>query len=1016
MFKVILLEAICLLWAGIAVAQSQHFYADGSPVGLSPVNTSFIVTADSPAPLAIANTKRVKAYQNWPHRPYAIVRSDRAMTTAEVVAALGFDTDEVQISPGYALPDGFVLYPTPRIAVRLGDKHDESAMRQVLSAFDVKSSERRYGTYRIELNKLNDVFAAANALYESGLTEFAHPDFYAPIERHQVSDPLFAQQFQLHNTGQTIDGHTGTNDVDCNAPEAWAISLGSASITVAVFDDGLEDHEDLRDAQGQSRIVGGFTPATDGNGAPNSAGRHGVACAGTIAATHNDLGVRGVAPLTRLLSVNIFAGGETAQDLADAFNWADSQGADVLSNSWGYRSCVVDFPVINNAISYVSAAGRGGRGAVVVFSSGNDYKNCVTYPANQENVIAVGAVTNSGVRSTYSNYGPKLDLVAPSDNYNEPGAGVRTTDRTGSRGYGSGSYTASFGGTSAACPVVSGVAALVLGYNPELTSVQVKNILCNSASDMGPAGFDGQYGYGRVNAFAALQAAGGTIGGGAGGGPTCSDGRQNGQETGLDCGGPNCADCPPVACNGIGLTLDIQLDRYPGETRWTIKNEAGQIVHGGGPYGNLQAGSTVNEYYCLAEGCYVFTIRDTYGDGICCSNGNGGYALTNDGEELAAGGNFGALLATEFCLLDQETDNVTPPLTDSLVVSNETSNSVRLSWSTVTDSAVTTGYRYYVDSMLMGTTSDTTVIIDELNTCTEYVFTVAAFNEADSVFNRDAVLGTTTGCLTTAGETVDTTSAFELSAHYFETSYDGWTDGGADCYRFRGQVSYEGRYCVRLRDNSGGRSAMTSPPYDLTGMSSAELAFVFYPNSMENGEDFLVEYQAGGAANWRSVARYVAGNHFSNDTYYDAKVAVDSVAYTLNEGARFRIRCDASSNADRIYVDRVIVTADTADVSKKGELIAGGKLTALPTLGLTNTEDRRETMVWPNPARDRITVSAGENIKEVSIFGLDGRRIKRKAFSGAQQVSLRVDDLPTGLYLVSVLTEEERITEKIVVR
>ncbi|MEL7220483.1 MAG: S8 family serine peptidase, partial [Bacteroidota bacterium] len=554
MLRTLFIGAFCLLWAAISFAQNDNFYwADNDRMSLTPSTTHFIITADASSTLTGIKADNFKNYESWAHKPYAVVESESATNIHQLIVELGFDTDEVQISPGYALADGFVIYPTRTIVAKLIDKTKEEAMMDMVRGFGMKAVTKKFGTYRIELEDLDKAFAAANALHESGLFHFAQPDFYAPIERYQINDPLFSQQFQMNNTGQTLDGVTGANDADCNALEAWGISLGSSGTTVAVIDDGMENHEDFNNSSGQTRYTNGFSPANNGNGNAISGSNHGVACAGSISASHNNIGVRGVAPLANMISVNIFVGGESTQDLADGFTWAKNAGADVMSNSWGYTSCTANFSNINNAMADANANGRGGLGCVIIFASGNGYKSCVDYPANNSNVVAVGAFANTGIRSAYSNYGSALDIMAPSNNVGGPGAGVRTTDRMGGPGYNSTNYTSTFGGTSSACPVVAGVATLLLGYNANLTSSEVKNILYSTAIDMGPNGVDNEYANGRVNALGALQAAGG-----GGGGSTCTDGIQNGQETGVDCGGPSCPSCP-TGCNGTEVTLSITL-------------------------------------------------------------------------------------------------------------------------------------------------------------------------------------------------------------------------------------------------------------------------------------------------------------------------------------------------------------------------------------------------------------------------------------------------------------------------
>jgi hypothetical protein len=130
--------------------------------------------------------------------------------------------------------------------------------------------------------------------------------------------------------------------------------------------------------------------------------------------------------------------------------------------------------------------------------------------------------------------------------------------------------------------------------------------------------------------------------------PTCFDGIQNGDELGVDCGGPDCPSCP---CN-IDLELTIVLDNYPGETTWQVADGNGGVWASGGSYNGFTPGTTVVESICLPDGCYTFTIYDSYGDGICCAYGNGSYQLVNtgDGTVLASGGQFGSQESTPFCV------------------------------------------------------------------------------------------------------------------------------------------------------------------------------------------------------------------------------------------------------------------------------------------------------------------------------------------------------------------------------
>jgi hypothetical protein len=299
---------------------------------------------------------------------------------------------------------------------------------------------------------------------------------------------------------------------------------------VAVIDDGVENHEDI-----DGRVLPGFTPrnaGSQGAPAPNAPPAnlltlgHGQACAGIIAATHNSLGIIGVAPGSLVVPVNIFWDwfvfnqqvrfNETAQDLAAAINWAwDPNGgnADVISNSWGFSNTAgpggIDSDAITQSITNARTQGRfrngQARGSVVVFASGNSHQSFsgVTFPANVNGVITVGAINRNGAIWNYSSRGAEMDLVAPSGNVNLTGD-IVTTDRTGANGYDNGNYTGLFGGTSAACPQISGVAALMLSANPDLSETQVRTILQQTATDMGSGGFDNTFGFGRVDAYAAV--------------------------------------------------------------------------------------------------------------------------------------------------------------------------------------------------------------------------------------------------------------------------------------------------------------------------------------------------------------------------------------------------------------------------------------------------------------------------------------------------------------------------------
>ncbi|MEO1515812.1 MAG: S8 family serine peptidase [Bacteroidota bacterium] len=438
------------------------------------------------------------------NRPRCIVEMPNAIDNrTEALRELGISSKDVRsISYALKLDDGMLVYLTHSVLVKLSDDMDRNGLDDIMASYNARYVKENSVWVEYDVRNIDQVIPLANYLQEQGFASWASPDVYAKLAFD--NDPLYPQQFQMNNTGQTIDGRSGTADIDCDAPEAWGITRGSGSITVAVIDQGLESHPDL------DAIDRGFTPVNNGTGTPEGTGSaHGVACAGIIAANHNNIGVRGLAPNVRLRGINIFASGTTASDIGDAFIWAANNGADVISNSWGWPSCTFTNSAVVSGIQYAVNNGRNGDGCVVVFSAGNNNRSCVNFPGNRPEVIAVSAMSQTGARASYSSYGPATDLSAPSSSSGR--AGVRTTDRRGSNGYTSGDYYNSFGGTSAACPLVAGAAALVLSVNGNLTEAQVQDILQNSATDMGAGGFDNVYGFGRVNAHqAVLLAQGGS--------------------------------------------------------------------------------------------------------------------------------------------------------------------------------------------------------------------------------------------------------------------------------------------------------------------------------------------------------------------------------------------------------------------------------------------------------------------------------------------------------------------------
>jgi len=349
-------------------------------------------------------------------------------------------------------------------------------------------------------------------LMESGLFEWSVPDFVVErVSRYTPNDPNYTKQWHLHSTGQS--GAKLTADVD--APQAWDTQKGSTSIVVAIIDGGVQyTHPDFSGnaVAGYDFLGNDATPLPSGSG-----DNHGTACAGVAVARHNNgIGVAGIAPFCKLMPIRLVGTGMTTAKEASAISWAKNNGAAIMSNSWGPPDGTgVNYALpanVKSAIDDAKLNGRGGKGCLIFFASGNGNESVeLDGYAKYSGVIAVGASNDQAVRSYYSDFGPSLDCVAPSNGGTT--SGIWTTDRTGTSGYSSSDYTSTFGGTSSACPLAAGVMALVLSQNPNLTWQQAYNNITSTADKIGTGyvnGFSNNYGYGKVNARAAVLAAGGT--------------------------------------------------------------------------------------------------------------------------------------------------------------------------------------------------------------------------------------------------------------------------------------------------------------------------------------------------------------------------------------------------------------------------------------------------------------------------------------------------------------------------
>ena len=386
---------------------------------------------------------------------------------------LGHSASASPATDGKAVPGELLV----RFA-RSADAPDRDRLRERADT-DLERTLPVSGLQLLDVERGQSVANAVSDLERSSDVLYAEPNF-----RRRVTvtpdDAYFGHQWGLHNSGQSLEGRAGTPDADIDAPETWETTTGSADVTVAVVDSGVDsDHPDLRNNVWANPGEGGAGRESngiddDGNGLrddwrgwdwsdsdnlPSDANGHGTHVAGTIAARGNDgSGVAGVAWRARVMALRVLDadGSGTVADVVSAYRYAAANGAKVTNASLGaesYSRAEADAIASAPGTLFVVAAGNGGSDGL-----GDDNDVSPKYPCSYPlpNLVCVAASDRRDALASFSNYGESsVHLAAP---------GVEILSAR------PGNSFAFLDGTSMATPHVAGAAALLFAMPESTTS------------------------------------------------------------------------------------------------------------------------------------------------------------------------------------------------------------------------------------------------------------------------------------------------------------------------------------------------------------------------------------------------------------------------------------------------------------------------------------------------------------------------------------------------------------------
>ena len=458
--------------------------------------------------------------------------------------------------------------------------------------------------------------------------------------------------------------------------------------------------------------------------------------------------------------------------------------------------------------------------------------------------------------------------------------------------------------------------------------------------------------------------------------------------SGCDGGDPD-PDPDPEDCVDGEFTLTITLDNYPEETSWTVTNSSGSTVASGGTYGNQSDGSTVTENFNLNDGDYTFTITDTYGDGICCSYGNGSYSLqSSDGTTVAQGGNFTSSDVTEFCVESSGGDSQAPSTPTNLSVTGTTETTVNLDWNNSSDNVGVAGYNVFMNGNNIGTVSNSSANITGLTEGTTYSFYVNAFDAA----------GNTSSASNTVNATTDSSTPNPVTY----------------CSSGGNNSSYEWIDLVELNNlnnptgNNGGYADFTNLTANLPyGSNTIYVSAGFSGSSYREHWSIWIDFNQDGS--FSSTEEVVSGSS-SSANRLSASFTVPTSAQSGTTRMRVQMKygsgggsCESFNYGEvEDYTVNIGASFNGTGFARSGE--------ALST-------ESSAFKVYPNPARGGFTTIDVSDFRngEYRIVGATGKVVQQGVFTGGRQ-EIQLNNLAKGMYVIEVMNDGRALKQKLVVQ